>query len=670
MAVATSASVLGRFDDAAFTEGGVTSRFSRRAGRFSVRTDGPDGLPADFDVAYTFGLYPLQQYLVPMPGGRLQALSIAWDARARGAGGQRWFHLYPKAHVTSGDPLHWTGRYQNWNFMCADCHATNVKKGYDAASRAFNTTWTELGVGCEGCHGPGSSHVSMMQSGAAIGQPGLGLTVRLNERDGVAWTADASTGASIRSVPRATAREVEVCARCHARREQLTDAARPGQPLEDAFRVSLLEPPLFHPDGQPRDEVYNYASFAQSKMFARGVTCGDCHEPHTAALRTPGNGLCTRCHRRERFDLPAHTMHRAGTAAAACVTCHMPASTYMVIDARHDHSLRVPRPDRAASLGVPDVCTSACHRGKTDGWAAAAIRGQAGGASAGFQSFAETFAAADAGAAGAGAPLAALARDVTMPSIVRASALARLEKRPDVDVAAIAPLLGDASPFVRRTALALLGHADDATRLAVVPPLLADPVRTVRSAAALALMDLADRALPSSSRPAFDAAFGEFVAEQQFNGDRPEAQQNLGQAWLQRGRLDEAERAFGEARRLDPRFVPAYVNLSEVLRFRQNERAAEHVLREGLGIEPSSAVLHHALGLALVRQHRVSDALPELRRASTLEAGNSRYAYVYAVALHDSGHADEARRVLRAAALRWPGDEAIAAARRAFAAAP
>ena len=667
MAVATDATVLGRFDNTTFTYDGITSTFFRRDGKFGVRTDGPDGRLAEYEVTHTFGLFPLQQYLVPVGGGRIQVLGIAWDARPTSAGGQRWFHLHPNEKISSTDPLHWTGLRQNWNFMCADCHATNLKKGYDASSRTFNTTWTELGVGCESCHGPGSTHVALMRGGTSTSaRTGTGLTANLDERKGVQWTVSAPTGAPLRSVPRTTEREIDVCARCHARRSQLTDTALAGQPLEDAFRVSLLEPALFHPDGQPRDEVYNYASFAESKMHANGVTCSDCHDPHAGSLRAPGNVTCTRCHQAARFDVTAHTLHRAGTPAAACATCHMPVSTYMVIDPRHDHSFRIPRPDRAAALGVPDVCTSACHAGKSPAWAAAVVRQRMGGEVAGYQSFAETFRAADAAMIGVTPRLMALAEDAAMPAIVRASALERLQARQDVNVSAVVPLLNERNPLVRRAAVTLLGRADDGTRLTALPALLTDPIRTVRTEAALALMDLADRVLPDSNRPAFDRAFDEFVAEQQFNADRPEAQANLGQAWLQRNRLDAAQKAFREAISLDRRFVPAYVNLSDVFRLLNNEVEAEQVLREGLAMAPSAAVLHHALGLALVRQHRVPGALPELARAVALDADSPRYRYVYAVALHDSGNVNEARRVLHAAAVRFPGDRAIAEAIDAY----
>ncbi len=173
MQAATAQTVLGNFDDASFTHAGLTSRFFRRDGGFFVSTDGPDGKLAEFQIRYTFGVYPLQQYLIAFPDGRLQALGIAWDARPKDRGGQRWFHLYPDRTLHAGDPLHWTGIDQTWNFMCAECHVTELHKNYDAAGNTYATTWAEIGVGCEACHGPGSAHVAWagrQQSPPARGQ--------------------------------------------------------------------------------------------------------------------------------------------------------------------------------------------------------------------------------------------------------------------------------------------------------------------------------------------------------------------------------------------------------------------------------------------------------------------------------------------------------------------
>src|SRR5262245_17785522 len=356
MLPADSTSVKGRFDGAEFRYDDVVSRFFQRGSRYWVRTDGADGRLADFEIKYTFGIYPLQQYLIEQPGGRMQALSIAWDAREKTAGGQRWLHLYPGQHIRHGDELHWTGRQQNWNFMCADCHSTNVRKNYDPAANRFQTTWSEIDVACEACHGPGSKHIAWAHNTSVPSNARSadnGLPVHLTERRDVTWTIDPNTLKPVRSTRRVTAREIDTCAHCHSRRAQIADGYQAGAPLLDFYEPATLDPTLYFADGQQRDEVYNYGSFLQSRMAYAGVTCSDCHEPHSAALRAAGNALCVRCHTASRYDAPEHHHHKAGGAGSACIACHMPTRTYMQIDARQDHSFRVPRPDLTATIGAP-----------------------------------------------------------------------------------------------------------------------------------------------------------------------------------------------------------------------------------------------------------------------------------------------------------------------------
>ena len=319
---ATAETVRGDFNDAKFTYQGVTSNFFKRDGKFFVRTDGPDGKLADFEVRYTFGVEPLQQYLVERPGGRLQALALSWDTRPKEAGGQRWFRQYPDEKIDFRDELHWTRRAQNWNFMCADCHSSQITKGYDATKDAFATHWNEISVGCESCHGPGSAHVAWAASKSA--DPGKGLTVQLDERRGVSWSIDPATGNATRSRERTSEREIEVCAQCHARRAQIAEGYRAGQRFMDYYLPALLMPGLYHVDGQQRDEVFIWGSWLQSRMQRKGVTCSDCHEPHSQRLRVEGNAVCGQCHAPGKFDAPAHHHHPAGSAGAQCVGCHMP----------------------------------------------------------------------------------------------------------------------------------------------------------------------------------------------------------------------------------------------------------------------------------------------------------------------------------------------------------
>ncbi|HLF98245.1 MAG TPA: multiheme c-type cytochrome, partial [Methylococcaceae bacterium] len=290
MQEASDQSVLGDFSGAKFSHAGVTSTFFRRDGKFYVNTDGPDGNLADFEVKYTFGLTPLQQYLIPFPDGRMQALGIAWDSRPKGQGGQRWFHLYPKDTPKPGEILHWTGRDQTWNYQCAECHSTDLRKNYDLAGNRYATAWAEISVGCEACHGPGSRHVEQARAGKPMdGNKGFPLSLT---RAAGAWTVrDGQRGIAEWTGPARGHTEVEACARCHARRGVSADPYTYGKPLPDTHTPALLSDSLYYADGQIQGEVFEYASFLQSRMHRVGVTCSDCHEPHGIKLRAEGNAV-------------------------------------------------------------------------------------------------------------------------------------------------------------------------------------------------------------------------------------------------------------------------------------------------------------------------------------------------------------------------------------------
>lgn len=315
MQPATSSTVLGRFDGTTFSATGKPFTFFRRGDESIVRTDGTNGRLHDFTVRYTFGVWPLQQYLVDFPGGRFQALKVAWDARPVSSGGQRWFSLNAGSAAADTGELRWTGPEYTWNFMCADCHSTGVRKGYDAANDTYHTTVTEISVGCEACHGPGSEHLKWAAAPAWrrwLFWRDNGLPAQLTERRGVRWLLDSGASIAHRSVARTTDREVETCAQCHARRVHIADGYTAGAPLLDFYIPELIDSDLYYPDGQQRDEVFNYVSFQESKMYHAGVTCSDCHEPHSGQLRRPGNQLCEQCHRASTYDTPAHSRHSAG----------------------------------------------------------------------------------------------------------------------------------------------------------------------------------------------------------------------------------------------------------------------------------------------------------------------------------------------------------------------
>ncbi|MBT9538937.1 MAG: NapC/NirT family cytochrome c [Thiobacillus sp.] len=663
--------VLGDFNQARFNYAGVTSTFFKRDGRFFVNTDGPDGKLADFQIRYAFGVSPLQQYLIELPGGRLQALSIAWDSRAREAGGQRWFHLYPGEKVDHKDVLHWTRRSQNWNHMCAECHSTDLRKNYDASTQRFHTTWTDINVSCEACHGPGSNHLAWAKrAGGWNAIPDKGLAVRFDERRNVHWTIDPASGNAKRSARRTTQKEIETCARCHSRRSQLSEDFVHGRPLMDTHAPAALQSGLYHVDGQIRDEVYEYASFRQSKMYSKGVTCSDCHNPHSLKLKASGSAVCMQCHAAVKYTSTAHHHHRAGSAGSDCLACHMPTKTYMGVDVRRDHSLRVPRPDQSVSLGTPNACT-ACHTDKSAVWAAAAVRGWLGRDARGFQTFAPALAAARKRAPNAEAGLLALLDDPLQPAVVRAIAAEELGAwLSPQSVPALARALNDPDPQVRGGALAGLIDLPLEQRWRLAAPLLHDDVRTLRIEAAGQFAGVPLEQMTPQQRADMERASAEYLAAQKQYADTPEGQVNLGNYYAARGEFAAAEAAYRTAAVRDPDWVPAYVNLADLQRQMQRDDAAEQTLRAGLKQQADAAVLHYSLGLLQVRAKQMEAALASLERAAKLEPENANYSYVYVVALHSNGQTRAAQAALRQALSRMPGEPVLIELKGQLAATP
>ncbi|MGB0132366.1 tetratricopeptide repeat protein [Dokdonella sp.] len=643
---ATLETVLGDFKDASFRYANTTSTFFRRGDEFWVRTDGADGQMDDFQISYTFGLYPLQQYLIKFPDGRMQALSIAWDSRPAKEGGQRWFHLYPEENVDFKDELHWTKGQQNWNYMCADCHSTHLQRNYDEATDRYATTWSDLNVGCESCHGPGSAHVAWASDpNDASDAAGMGLSIPLDKRQGVTWIPDPATGNASRSTPMRDNLEVETCAVCHARRGSVSTHADPTGRLLDTHNPSLLTETLYFADGQQLDEVYTYGSFLQSKMHAAGVTCSDCHDPHTAKLRLPGNGVCGQCHSAAKYDVAEHSHHQPGSAGAECANCHMPTRPYMVVDPRHDHSMRIPRPDLSEALETPNACNN-CHTDQDPAWAAAAIEEWFGTERKGFQNWGEAFHAARNGQSGSVQNLARLFADPEVPGIARATALAEMQRFPSrLLLAAITDGLADKDPMVRIAALDALTGLPVQLRSKAIPS-TSDEVQSVRARAGRALAPTDMNALTPQQRADVERGFEAFEASQLAIAERPEAHLNLGIYFSERNDPGRAESQYQHAIRLDPGFVAAYANLADLYRATARETEAARTLDEGLAAVPNDPTLVHSVGLLRIREGRTKEALELFAQAHASAPANTRFAYVYAVALRSDGQPQKAQQVL------------------------
>ena len=657
MAAATKANILGDFSGVTVTDGRHTAIFRREGERHIIRTDGKDGVSADFIITETFGVDPLQQYLVLFPDGRRQALPWAWDSRPAEQGGQRWYHLMPNEALPAQDPLHWTGRSQNWNFMCASCHSTGLQRGYDAAQDRYDATWSEISVGCESCHGPGAAHVAWAQGGAGHRDPHRGLSVWLRDRSTGGWRfveSDTRGIAQWVGPPRqSTAAQVETCAPCHARARPLVPDPLPGSRFLDTHAPLLLERGEYHADGQIQGEVFEWGSFTQSRMFRAGVVCADCHDPHRGTLRAEGNAVCAQCHLPARFDTAEHHRHPVGTPGAQCVSCHMPAVTYMGVDRRRDHAFSIARPDVAAQIAAPDTCTS-CHTDRPQSWAARQINQWFGPRRRDDPHPALAIAAGREGRPGADALLATIATNQAHPAILRATAVSLLPMPPSqVTAQAIGATLLDTEPLIRAAALRKLEGLHPRNRLHAAR-FLTDDTRLVRIEAARALAPVPLEALPEPARPAFARAWDELLASERVATETPEAHVNIAALLAARGDMAGAEAAYRDALAREATNLHALVNLADFEARRGRPHEAEAALRRAVAAHPEEAEAQYALALAIARQGRPAEALGPLAEASRLRPEEPRYAYTQAIALNQLRRGDEAAALLRLNIARHP----------------
>jgi len=668
MQEASEKTVLGDFDNANFVYEGVTTSFYRKGDEYWVKTDNENGELQDYRVAYVFGVYPLQQLLLPIQNGRLNALSIAWDARNTSEGGQRWYHIYENQEpVTSESPLHWTGIYHNWNSRCAECHSTNVVKGYDGTRRQYTTTYDQINVGCEACHGPGSRHVELANAGKidrSQSSAEMGLALSLAARG--QWSRAPEDDIAHRVTPLTDQTQVDNCGRCHSRRATLGDYHY-GQSLLNTHRLSTLESPLYWHDGQILDEVYVYGSFMQSKMAQAGVVCSNCHNPHSNELVAEGNAVCTQCHTSETYDAPAHHRHSVTSAGSACVECHMPSQIYMGVDARRDHSMRIPRPDISLSIGSPNACTQ-CHEDKSDAWAYDAL--QTWGVNGRFTdlSLAKARHSADRGDMRALPTLESVVTDNSQSDLMRASIIEQLGNLGSRQLPnAAAMLLRSDSPVLRASAVRALRGVEPVQRYLMLRPFIRDRSLSVRMEVAQLLAGIPASELRAQDIADLEPLFEEYLAVQNDHLDMPSVQLQLANFWIDRDDSTKATAALEEALRLNSQLEPAIVNLVDILRRDDKNEEASALLSRSIERIPESGSLWFSQGLHLIRLGHTTEGLVSLKRAAELENEGSRHRYVYAIALNDTGSESEAMSVLERLNASLPGQPDVLNALLAFA---
>jgi len=681
MDIADSSTVLGDFNDASLAHLGVTSKFYRRNGNYYVFTEGPEGEMVEYRVDYVFGIRPLQQYLVAFPGGRYQCLPLCWDVRPEKEGGQRWFHIYGDEKIPHTDYLHWTKVIQNWNYMCAECHSTNLKKSFDYRTDSYHTTWSEIDVSCEACHGPGSAHVRWAEESEKIKTPqeqgDMGLVVRYKDPQSGAWVFKPGADVAERSTGRNSRILIEACARCHARRLTIHEDYIHGNSFLDTHRPTLLEEHMYFSDGQIQDEVYVYASFLQSKMYHKGVVCSDCHEPHSLKVYVQGNALCYRCHLPEKYGSKSHHFHKDNSTGALCVECHMPERTYMQVDPRRDHSMRNPRPDLSIRLDSPNACLT-CHVNLLDRLDELDKAGRSNltnlsnlsnlsnwffkwyGKKDRGEHYGETFWKARRMYPEALPNLIRLATDTSLPAMVRSSAYHYMSNYQDPSIyEPVTAGLKEPDPLIRFGAFEGSINLTDDQQRSLYRRLLRDTIRLIRLQAARNMPSVSVQQFTSREKELYEKVLAEYLDAEMINADHPFAWLNMGNYRLDKEDPGEAEKAYRRAISIEPSLSMSYVNLADLFRQMQMDSQGEEVLQEALTHISGSADVHHSLGLLLVRNGRTSEAMNHLREAAELAPENSRYAYVYGVGLYSTGKRREAFAVLEEARIRHPFDRDI-----------
>lgn len=693
MDLATAETVLADFNQVSLEHLGVRTVMSKRDERFFVSTEGEDGKEHEFEVKYVFGFDPLQQYMVEFPNpsmnsgnevGRVQVLRWSWDTENK-----KWYHLDPpdvKDRIKTDDPLHWTGSAQRWNTMCAECHSTNLVKGFDAKTNSFHTTFSEIDVSCEACHGPASIHLKL------VGNWGM-------RRDPV-------YGTGLAPLKQSSENQIQACASCHARRSLIAGGFQAGDNYYDHFAESLLTQGIYFADGQVQDEDYIHGSFLQSKMYHKGIKCTDCHDPHTSKLKHNGNQVCNSCHQHPaaKYDSVAHHFHKLGSPGSQCVNCHMPSTTYMETDPRRDHSLRIPRPDLSLRLGTPNACTG-CHidikklpeeyssaepkvklKQYLD-WMNAAIGGdeivaqelkridrwcdQACDKWYGDKRYREDHFATPITSVRENRSDALKVAQTWLgrtgpvaPAIARATLLEELARQGTEGATRLAKAhLEDEHPLVRRAALSLVAQEPDiAKRVLLARPLLEDPILSVRVEAARILATTGPEAWSILKVAEQVAANRIWIESLQANSDSMGSHMALGSFDELLRKTESAIGHYEDAMRIEPHATGPRTNLAALLEsLAGNDPGAEKLrerakrlrfeelplLKRDADLLPKSADLQHRYGLALYLAGDFNEAVARLKIAYELAPQRTDLGMAYVLLLQKLDRNTEARDVIQ-----------------------
>ncbi|MFZ1612403.1 MAG: multiheme c-type cytochrome [Chitinophagales bacterium] len=627
MKPATSEFVRGDFSNTKYAADGVSYRFYKTDSIYMVDVTELEGNTTPYSIAYTFGWEPLQQYLVKFPKGNYQTLRVSWDTKEN-----KWFHQSPDTIIPTNDWLHWTGVAQIWNTMCASCHSTNVQKNFTESTRSYNTTYDIINVSCEACHGPGEQHVAAMQPDKNYSNTYYAKLDKEHQE-----------------------LQLSVCGTCHGRRTTLTMDNNPHTDFMQFYLPDLLTTSYYFADGQQQGEVYKYASFLSSKMYRYGVTCTDCHDPHSAKIKFEGNALCLQCHE-PKYDSPSHHFHAENSLGSKCMNCHMDGRYYMVNDFRHDHSFRVPRPDQSVQFGTPNACNS-CHENKSAEWAAEAVKNWYGPNRK--YHFSDDLIPGSLANNNSLAHLQHLMIDTAVNAIVKATAITYLAdlNQPQA-VNTIVDATNNVSEIIRASAYTELLNYREQINISVLLKGLTDPVLAVRLAAFRTLANPQIMKIEDQYLTSYSSTQLEYLEYLMANADFASGQVIKGEYYQELGDLKTAEYHYLLALDMDKLLEGPRLNLSVVYsQLAQPEKTREQ-LNLMMQLHPENDLGFYYAALLVSEENNYSDAAKYLSKAISLNP-NPTYYYNYVLILLKLNDKQAAFNTLMIALKQWPDDEGL-----------
>ena len=596
MQIANDETVLGDFNNAEATIDGVQYLFFKKENDFLVRVSEIDGSEKEYKISYTFGVTPLQQYLIDFNKGRKQVLRVTWDVINK-----KWYHQYKGDKIQPHDWLHWTETAQNWNTMCAECHSTNLKKNYNIEDDSFSTTYSSINVSCESCHGPAEKHLSWAENPSEDKN-----TYILN-----------ATGQK---------EQLDQCATCHARRVKLTENYEPGKKFEDQYMVQNLTTNYYHGDGQIEDEDYVYGSFMQSKMFDEGVKCNDCHNVHTLKLKFEGNKLCLQCHVPANYETENHYFHKENTEASLCINCHMTGKDYMGNDFRRDHSFRIPRPDQSEKYGTPNACTG-CHTDKSNQWAADFINKKFGSKRAPHFSDALLLSSKNNLTERQRNQLDIFINDLNFPEIARATVIENLDYYTQNQFKTLLIALKDSSAIVRYNALMKFRSLPTQDRLSIALEHMNDSIKLVRIGAAQLVIGLDENTLNTIDKNNFISSRSELETMLFSNADFSTGRMQLADYYLQNNDVNNAIKHYEVALVKDSLLLPVYSNLATAYSLNNDFENASKKLEKWMELDPENGRPHYLNALLNFEQKNDEMGVSELKKAIQLNSNDTRAIY-------------------------------------------